>query len=82
MSCKLFSDSHGVTCTGYEGSEKWKAMHKVCNSIECSICSEHCNEHIQAWRDRIAYEKGKEVYDMANLKKESNYWKQTGDSLH
>jgi hypothetical protein len=81
LSCTFGSQHAGVTCTGYEGGDKWDQIHKICDSIECSICSGHCHEHTQAWRDRIAFHKGKEVYDMPNLKQESIFWSQTANQL-
>lgn len=80
--CTYLQDTCGTTCTtGYKGAKEWDKMHRVCDEISCSICSEHCHSHLNAWRDKIAMDKGKEVRDKENLKKECAGWACTGSKL-
>lgn len=80
--CEYGQQTCGTTCTtAYEGGKEWDKMHDVCEEIPCSICSEHCHSHLKAWRDKIAMDKGKKVYDKANLKRECENWRCTGSKL-
>ena len=86
MVCRLTTEKCGVSCTRQKdldihGKPLWKRFHKLCDEVPCSICREACNNSIQGTRDRIAYEKGKNIYNKHNLRREAKNWACTAKRL-
>lgn len=67
--CNIETESCGYSCTGYNGSHRWKQLHKIVDEIECETCREHAVKDMSAFHDIVNAGLGEKIYDKNNLKR-------------
>lgn len=65
--CSTATETCGYTCTGYDGSHRWKQIHEIVQGIECDTCRDHAVKDMSAFHDIVNAGLGEELYDPNNL---------------
>ena len=67
--CSTATEACGFQCTGYDGSHRWKEMHKIVDGIECETCRSHAVPSFSGYHDHVNAGLGEDVYDHENYMK-------------
>jgi len=67
--CSIGSESCGFMCTGYDGSHRWRDLHKIVSEIECDSCREHAKDLMSGLHDHVNAGLAEDIYDEKNYLK-------------
>ena len=64
--CNINTETCGFQCTGYDGSHRWKEIHKIVEDIECDTCREHAVSMMKGVHDHVNAGLGEKIFDKKN----------------
>lgn len=67
--CSIETERCGFSCTGYDGSHRWKILHDTVDKIECDTCREHAKSLMSGLHDHVNAGLGEKIFDLKNYKK-------------
>lgn len=65
--CSIEGERCGFLCTGYDGSEQWKKIHRAAEEIPCETCKDHAVKLVKGLHDVVNVGLGKKAFDSDNL---------------